>query len=58
MLGWILAYLGEQDADGKKSRRTPVKAAKESNLEIGVLAEVGEDSPRIEDHSKKDIVDN
>jgi hypothetical protein len=54
MLGWILAYLGEQKAIGKKNRRQPVKVAKESTLEIGVLAEVREDSPRIDDYTKKD----
>jgi hypothetical protein len=58
MIGWILAYIGEQNANGKKSRRQPVKAAKESTLEIGVLAEVGEDSPRLEDYSRKDKVHN
>jgi len=58
MLGWILAYLGEQNANSKKSRRQPVKAAKESTLEIGVLAELPKDSPRLEDHSKNDKVHN
>jgi hypothetical protein len=58
MLGWILAYLGEQKANGKKSHRQPVKAAKENTLEIGVLAEVELDTPRIEDQTKKDKVHN
>ena len=58
MLGWILAYLGEQKAIGKKSRKQPVKVAKESTLEIGVLAEVKEDPPQIEDPSKKDGAHN
>jgi len=56
MLGWILAYLGEQKGNSKKSRRQPVEAAKESTLEIGVLAEVGENPLWLEDHSKKDKV--
>jgi hypothetical protein len=58
MLGWILTYLGEQKTNGTKSRRQPVKAAKESTLEIGVLAESVEDSRRLEENSKKDRIRN
>jgi hypothetical protein len=58
MIGWILAHVGEQNTNGKKSGRQPVKAGKENALEIGVLAEVGDDSPRLEDQSKKDKAHN